>query len=101
MIDAGQANASHNHAGACIATGGQGTTKGTRVPPANAVSTVIIPEGARPHPIMDCALAGMNDGAQNNKAATKIVLMILRKLIVAPVNVPGIAKLPELLRQSN
>jgi hypothetical protein len=50
---------------------------------------------------MDCALAGMNDGAQNNKAATKIVLMILRKLIVAPVNVPGIAKLPELLRQPN
>jgi len=31
----------------------------------------------------------MNDGAQNNKAAIKIVLMILRKLIVAPDNIPG------------
>jgi hypothetical protein len=56
--------------------------------PANAVSTGIIKRRV-PHPIMDCALAGMNDGAQNNKAAIKIVLMILRKLIVAPDNIPG------------
>lgn len=70
--------------GNAACTGGQG--KGAPVAPANAVSTVVITAAGRPHPSKGTgiALAGITEGAQNNIAATIIVVTILRRLIVAP-----------------
>jgi len=81
MIEAGQANATHNHAGACIGTGGQGMIGGIP-PPANAVSVGSQSMMVLPH-VMS-ALAGIIEGPKKSIAAINIVLTILRMFICRP-----------------
>jgi len=87
MIEAGQANAAHHHAGMCVGAGGQGIYMPMAVPPAKAVSAAINPFLIKPHPTPN-ALAGISEGtiegAKNSIAVTNMVLTILRRFMVAP-----------------
>jgi hypothetical protein len=82
MIEAGQANAAHHHAGGAPLVGGA-TGQGIIAGAANAVSIGNKPVRGTPHGSGN-AFTGIIDGAKKSIAAIKTVLTVLRKFMIAP-----------------
>jgi hypothetical protein len=81
MIEAGQANAAHHHAGGAPLVGGA-TGQGI-IAAANAVSIGNKPVRGTPHGSGN-AFTGIIEGAKKSIAAIKTLLTVLRKFMIAP-----------------